>query len=72
MKSIFISHHVRSMANTGVESMPNKTIPVTDLGIKQSQRLLESWLTLTTQTKKDLLLGDATCKGGINNLGFIC
>ena len=45
MKSLYIVRHGQSLANTGAESMPDKTIPLTDLGIEQAKILCSSWQT---------------------------
>ena len=43
MKSIYIIRHGQSLATTGAESMPDKTIPITDLGQSQAQDLCQYW-----------------------------
>jgi len=46
MKSLYIVRHGQSLANTGAESMPDKTIPLTGLGIEQAKTLRDNWQTL--------------------------
>ncbi|CAM4086569.1 histidine phosphatase family protein [Psychrobacter arenosus] len=46
MKSLYIVRHGQSLANTGAESMPDKTIPLTALGIEQATTLCANWQAL--------------------------
>ena len=46
MKSLYIVRHGQSLANTGAESMPDKIIPLTDLGIEQAKTLCDNWQAL--------------------------
>lgn len=46
MKSLYFIRHGQSLANTGAKSMPDKDIPLTDLGEKQANLLLSDWQTL--------------------------
>lgn len=43
MKSLYFIRHGQSLANTGVKSLPDKDIPLTDLGISQIKNLLTAW-----------------------------
>ena len=43
MKSIYIIRHAQSLANTGAKSMPDKTVPITEQGIEQAQKLCADW-----------------------------
>lgn len=42
-KSIYLIRHGQSLANTGAKSMPDATIPLTELGQEQAQTLLQRW-----------------------------
>lgn len=43
MKSFYFIRHGQSLANTGAKSMPDKDIPLTDLGVEQTNHLLKHW-----------------------------
>lgn len=43
MKSLYIIRHGQSVANTGAESMPDKTVPITEQGVAQAQKLCDYW-----------------------------
>lgn len=43
MKSLYFIRHGQSLANTGAKSMPDKDIPLTDLGVEQANHLLNHW-----------------------------
>lgn len=43
MKSLYLIRHGQSLANTGAKSMPDKDIPLTDLGVEQANHLLKHW-----------------------------
>lgn len=43
MKSLYFIRHGQSLANTGAKSMPDKDIPLTDLGMEQANHLLNHW-----------------------------
>lgn len=43
MKSLYFIRHGQSLANTGAKSMPDKDIPLTDLGMEQANHLLKNW-----------------------------
>lgn len=46
MKSLYFIRHGQSLANTGAKSLPDKDIPLTDLGVLQADELLKHWQTL--------------------------
>lgn len=43
MKTLYIVRHGQSLANTGAESMPDQSIPLTLKGEQQAQKLCERW-----------------------------
>lgn len=45
MTALYIIRHGQSLANTGAESMPDKTVPITDKGQTQAQLLCQYWQT---------------------------
>ena len=43
MKSLYLIRHGQSLANTGAESMPDASIPLSPLGLEQAQALAARW-----------------------------
>lgn len=49
MKTLYIIRHGQSVANIGAESMPDKTVPLTELGYEQARELLKRWKQATSE-----------------------
>ena len=43
MKTLYFIRHGQSLANTGAKSMPDREIPLTELGLQQAHELAEKW-----------------------------